>query len=294
MKRTIFVTSPFHLCLKRGQMVFRGAADGSDAGSVPVEDVGMVVVENPEVLVSVPLLSALAERNAAVVFCDSRRLPSSMLVSLDANSKQGEMRIAQRGAKVTLKKSLWRQVVEAKIRNQAALLDKLGLDGSVLKPYWSRVRSGDSGNMEGVAAKVYWGVLFGDGFSRSREGVVPNHFLNYGYTVLRSAMARALLGSGLSLDDGLFHRSCYNAMPLVDDMVEPFRPYVDEVVYSLYASGSKDLGPDEKRRLVAVGGAKVSFGDRSCSLTDGLSVASASLGRVFLGGGDVLRFPRLE
>ena len=294
MKRTIIVSNPFHLSLKRGQMVFRGAADGSDAGSVPVEDVGMVIVENPEVLVTMPLLSALAERNAAVVFCDSRRLPSSLLVSLDANAKQGGTRIAQRAAKVTLKKGLWKQVVVAKIRNQAGLLDRLGFDGSVLKPYWSNVRSGDAGNMEAVAAKVYWGVLFGDGFSRSREGVVPNHFLNYGYTVLRSAMARALLGSGLSLDDGLFHRNCYNAMPLVDDMVEPFRPYVDGVVYEMYRSGCRELGADEKRRLVAVGNEKVEFADRSCSLTDALSVASASLARVYLGAGDALGFPRIE
>jgi CRISPR-associated protein Cas1 len=292
MKRTIFVSNPYRLSLKRGQMVFTGA-DGSDAGSVPVEDIGMVIVEDPGVLVTMPLLAALAGRNVAVVFCDSRRLPSSLLVSLDANSKQGEMRIAQRSAKVPVKKRLWKQVVEAKIRNQAALLDKLGLDGSVLKPYWSGVRSGDECNMEGVAARVYWRVLFGEGFSRVREGVVPNHFLNYGYTVLRAAMARALLGSGLSLDDGLFHRNCYDAMPLVDDMMEPFRPYVDEIVYDLYGSGSRELGPVEKQRLVAVGGVRVSFGDRSCSLTDGLSVASASLGSVFLGFGKDLRFPRL-
>lgn len=294
MKRTLFITHAFHLSLKRGQMVFRAVETGEDCGSVPVEDIGIVVVENPEVLMTMPLLSALTEQNACVVFCDSKRLPSSMLCSLDANSKQGEMRIAQRKAGVSLKKGLWKQVVEAKIRNQAALLDKLGLDGSVLKSYLDNVKSGDSGNMEGVAAKVYWDRLFGGGFSRSREGMVPNHFLNYGYTVVRAAMARALLGSGLSLDDGLFHRNVYNAMPLVDDLMEPFRPFVDEVVYSFHQEGRKELGSEEKQKLIGMLAERVSFKERHCSFFDGLSVASASLGSVFLGYGKVLKFPYLE
>lgn len=294
MKRNLIITNPFHLSLKRGQMVFQSIGDGSDCGSVPIEDIGVVVIENPEVMMTMPLLSALAGSNVCAVFCDSKRLPSSMLVSLDANSKQGEMRIAQRRAGAALKKNLWKQVVESKIRNQAALLDKLGLDGSVLKPYYSNVRSGDAGNMEGIAAKVYWGALFGDEFSRSREGDVPNHFLNYGYTVLRAAMARALLGSGLSPDDGLFHRNVYNAMPLVDDMMEPFRPYVDEMVYSLHKAGRKELCAGEKQELVGVIAKKVSFDDRKYTLTDGLSITSASLGSVFLGYGKVLKFPYLE
>ena len=161
--------------------------------SVPIEDIGFVILEHQQTNITLPLLNALSDNNVAVVFCGDNFMPNAMLMNLDSNKTQGESYRAQIEASEPLKKGLWKQIVEAKIRNQAALLNKLGKNGEVLKPYYTNVKSGDSDNREGVAAKIYWDELFGEDFIRSREGVEPNNMLNYGYTLLRAAVARRLM-----------------------------------------------------------------------------------------------------
>lgn len=196
LKRTLFFATPFCLSLRDNQLVIATKEAPDLRKSIPIEDIGVVVLEHQQTTVTLPLLNALSDRNVAVVFCGGNRMPNAMLMNLDSNRTQGESYRAQVEASEPLKKNLWKQIVEAKIRNQAALLGKLGKDGDKLKPYYRNVKSGDSDNREGAAARIYWSELFGREFVRIREGAEPNNLLNYGYTILRAAVARLADGLG--------------------------------------------------------------------------------------------------
>lgn len=291
IKRTLIFTSPCRVSYKNGQLVVENHETGEQK-KAPVEDLGVVLIENQQVSITVPALNALSANNCAVVFCDSKHMPSSMLMPLDSNSVQGERYRDQVEASLPLKKSLWKQIVQMKIRNQSSLLTKVGRDGGKLKPFYTNVKSGDSDNREGIAAKIYWDELFGDEFVRSRTGPDPNSLLNYGYSILRAAMARAIVGSGLSPSFGLFHKNRYNAFPLADDLMEPYRPYVDAVVYQLLLDEKTELGPEVKQRLLRVLFADTVFEDCTRPLEIGLSMTTASLARCFSGEGKELSLPR--
>lgn len=284
LKRTLFFSTPYHLSLKNSQMLIRAKEEQEEnLQSVPVEDIGCIVLEDPQISITLPLLNSLSENNAAVIFCGTNRMPQAMLMNLDANSTQGEIYRDQINASLPLKKNLWKQIVETKIRNQAVLLDKLGKDGSRLKPYYNNVKSGDSDNREGVSAKLYWKELFGNDFVRHRDGDAPNNMLNYGYILLRAAVARALMGSGLFPAFGIFHRNRYNAFPLADDIMEPFRPYVDEKVFELWMQGKRDLSKDAKAYLLQVLFTDTLFDDLMRPLEVGISMTTASLAKCFSG-----------
>lgn len=262
--------------------------------SIPIEDIGFVVLEHQQIDITLPLLNALSDNNVAVILCGRDFMPNAMLLNLDSNKTQGESYRAQIEAGEPLKKGLWRQIVEAKIRNQAALLNKLGKDGDKLKPYYSNVKSGDTDNREGIAAKIYWSELFGGGFVRAREGGGPNNLLNYGYTLLRAAVARSLMGSGLFPAFGIFHRNRYNAFPLADDIMEPYRPYVDEIVFGLYATGERELTKEVKAKLLGVLFVDTVFGKVARPLDIGLTMTTASLARCFAGTQKKMVYPSLE
>lgn len=259
--------------------------------TAPIEDIGAVIVENQMVSITVPALNALAENNCAVVFCNARHMPSTMLMNLDSNSVQAETCRLQVDTSVPLKKMLWKQVIEMKIRNQANLLKELGKDGDALKPYYSNVKSGDSDNREGIAARLYWDLLYEGGFRRSRDGSWPNAMLNYGYSILRAGMTRAILGSGLFPMLGLFHKNRYNAFPLADDLMEPYRPYVDQIVYSLLQDGERELTPQVKQSLLRVLFVDTSFKDITRPLEIALSMTTASLVKCLRKEQKVLSFP---
>ncbi len=294
LKRALFFATPCSLKLRDGQLVFHTKEAPDIERLVPVEDIGVVVLEHPQTNVTLPLLNALSDNNVAVVFCGDDRMPNAMLLNLDSNRTQGEKYRSQIEASKPLKKNLWRQIVEAKIRNQAALLRKLGKDGDLLTPDYMNVRSGDADNREGIAAKVYWSELFGRTFVRAREGDVPNNLLNYGYTILRAAVARALMGSGLFPAFGLFHRNRYNAFPLADDLMEPYRPYVDEAVYRLYAEGRTELTREVKGELLHLLFVDTRFGDLQRPLDVGLTFTAASLAKCLAGMQKKIACPALE
>lgn len=294
LKRTLAFTNPYHLSLKNRQMIIRDKGDSGTCASVPVEDIGYVILENQEISITMPLLNALADNNAAVIVCSDRFMPNAMLMNLDANSTQGESFRAQLSAKEPLKKNIWKQIVEAKIRNQAALLHKLGKDGDVLKPYYKNVKSGDSDNREGVAAKLYWDELFDGQFMRFRTGPSPNEMLNYGYTVLRAAVARSLTGSGLLPAIGIFHRNRYNAFPLADDVMEPYRPFVDEIVFHLYANGEDSLNKYSKSEILKLLYKDTFFENTTRPLDIGLSMTTASLVRCYNGLQKKILYPLLK
>lgn len=294
LKRTLFFSTPFCLRLRDNQMIIHTREAPDLQKSVPVEDIGFVVLEHPQTTVSLPLLNALSDNNAAVILCGENRLPNAMLMNLDSNRTQAETYRAQAQASEPLKKSLWKQIVEAKIRNQAALLRKLGKEADKLKPYYCNVRSGDTDNREGAAARIYWSELFGRDFIRDREGAEPNNLLNYGYTILRAAVARSLMGSGLFPAFGIFHRNRYNAFPLADDVMEPYRPYVDATVYRLYAEGASQLSKEVKGELLRILFADTRFDKVLRPLDVGLTFTSASLAKCFAGTQKRIAYPLLE
>lgn len=293
IKQTLMFTSPVYLSLKDQQMVIT-FKDNNDTVSRPIEDIGFVVIENPQVSISVPLLNELADNNVSVVFCDKKQMPKTMLMTLEGNTTQQESYKFQIDASAPIKKNVWKQLVESKIRNQSLLLNKIGKNGDVLKQYYMNVKSGDTDNREGAAAREYWRHIFDDDFKRERDGLPPNNLLNYGYTILRAAVARALIGSGLYPAFGVFHRNRYNAFPLADDVMEPYRPFVDEIVYHLYYDGAvSELDNQSKGKLLRVLFSDVRMGKVTRPLENALSLTTASLLKMFKGETDKLSLPMI-
>lgn len=294
LKRALFFSTPYCLSLRDNQMIVHTQEAPDMKRSIPIEDIGYVILEHQQTHITLPLLNALSDNNVAVILCGENRLPNAMLLNLDANTTQSENFRAQIDAGEPLKKNLWKQVVEAKIRNQAALLTKLGKDGEKLKPYYMNVKSGDTDNREGIAAKIYWNELFGEEFCRNREGTPPNNLLNYGYTLLRAAVARALMGSGLFPQFGIFHRNRYNAFPLADDVMEGYRPYVDELVHGLYLRGCRQLTKEVKGELIRILYTDTRFAKVQRPLEVALTITSASLAKCFMGVEKKISYPKLE
>jgi len=293
IKQSLMITSPVYLSLKNHQLVIT-FKDNDDSVTRPIEDIGFVVIENPQVSVSVPVLNELADNNVSVIFCDNKKMPRTMLMTLEGNTTQQESYKYQIDASAPTKKNIWKQLVESKIRNQSLLLNKEGKNGDVLKQFYMNVKSGDSDNREGAAAREYWGQLFESGFKRDHNGLPPNNLLNYGYTILRAAVARALIGSGLYPAFGIFHRNRYNAFPLADDVMEPYRPFVDEIVYHLYYDGAaSELDNQSKGKLLRVLFSDVRMGKVTRPLENALSLTTASLLKVYKGETDKLSLPMI-
>ena len=221
-------------------------------------------------------------------------MPLSMNLPLECNTIQNQLFTAQIEASLPTKKNCWKQVIEQKIYNQALVLEKYGHNSRYLEKISKEVKSDDSTNREGVAAKIYWNELFGNDFVRSREGIEPNNLLNYGYTLLRAAVARALMGSGLLPAFGIFHRNRYNAFPLADDIMEPYRPYVDEIVYHMYINGIKNLDKEAKSRLLNLLFADTVFSKVTRPLEVGLTTTTASLAKCYMGTIKNISYPLLE
>lgn len=205
----------------------------------PIEDIGVVVLDNRRITITQGLLEALLENNCAVITCDSHSLPVGLMLPLYGNSTQNERFRYQLEASLPLRKQLWQQTIKAKIENQAAVLSACsGTPVKNMKRLADDVRSGDPDNVEGHAAAYYWRNFFStitglETFTRSREGMAPNNILNYGYAILRAVVARALVTSGMLPTLGIHHHNRYNAYCLADDIMEPYRPYVDELVFAI-------------------------------------------------------------
>ena len=267
LKRSLVFSSPANLSLKDRQIVISLKESPEDKITVPIEDIGVVIIDNPAVSITIPLLNYLVDNNVIVVICNSKGVPSSTLLSFGTNHYQGEILQSQIDITEPLKKGLWKQIVESKIKNQAALLNKLGKNGDKLKSYYCNVKSGDADNREGK------------GFVRERTQEGINALLNYGYTILRAATARAVVGSGLFQGIGLHHHNRSNSFPLVDDLIEPYRPFVDETVYQLLLNNCLELSKNVKAKLISVLYADVFFKRTSRPLELGLTFTTSSLTR---------------
>ena len=236
-----------HLSKSRGFMVVSG--DGVEDGRVPLDDIGVLLCSARGLTYSNSLMTELAKRGVGVVLCGPNYLPVAWLWPLEGNHVQTLRMRCQLEASKPLNKRLWQAIIRAKIIQQHNTLEILGIPNSNLKSLVRRVRSGDTGNMESQAARRYWPMLFGSDFRRERFGDMPNPLLNYGYTVLRSAVARAVVSAGLHPSLGIHHHNRNNPMCLVDDLMEPFRPVVDYTVLNLVGSGCEEVDTEAKRAL---------------------------------------------
>ncbi|MXZ19069.1 MAG: type II CRISPR-associated endonuclease Cas1 [Caldilineaceae bacterium SB0665_bin_25] len=239
-----------HLARERGAMtVFH---EDVEEGRVPLDDIGVLLCNAHDLTYSNDLMIELARRGAAVVLCGENYLPVAWIWPLEGNHIQALRMRRQLNASLPLCKRLWQSLVKAKITQQENTLELLGVSSESLGELVKRVRSGDPDNVEAQAARRYWPLLFGDSFRRERFGPMPNPLLNYGYTVLRAATARAVVSAGLHPSLGIHHRNRTNSMCLVDDLVEPFRPLVDYTVAGLVAAGRQDMSREVRRDLAAV------------------------------------------
>lgn len=236
-----------HLSADRGFMVV--SEEGKEVGRVALDDIAAVIANAHGISYSNNLLAALAERNALLVIVAANHSPVAFLWSLEGNYQQAGRMDAQLDASKPLNKKLWADIVKAKLTQQASVLEALGLSPIPVKALISDVRSGDPQNIEAQAARRYWPLVFGNDFRRDRDADGANAQLNYGYTVLRAATARAILAAGLHPSLGLHHSNQQNAMRLADDLMEPFRPLVDLRVHQLQKSGITTVVPDSKRQL---------------------------------------------
>lgn len=237
IKRTLYFGNPAYLKLENLQLVVEQPEGEKKPVTLPVEDIGVVVLDSPQITITHPLLNALLSNNAAVITCNDRHMPSGLLYPLESNILQSERFRDQLNASLPLKKQLWQQTVEAKIANQLWLLQARGVDVEPMRYFARSVRSGDPDNYEGRAAAFYWKNIFegitAEGFNRGRFENEPNNLLNYGYAVLRAIVARSLVGSGLLPTLGIHHHNRYNAFCLADDIMEPYRPFVDRLVLEI-------------------------------------------------------------
>ncbi len=308
IKRTLCFNNPAYLSLKNAQLVIKlpevEKADVSDSfkreatTTIPIEDIGVVVLDNKQITVTQGVLEALLENNCAVITCDSSHLPVGLMLPLCGNTTQNERFRCQLDASLPLKKQLWQQTVQYKIRNQAAVLQ--ATHGSVARNMlaWAAdVKSGDSDNLEARAAVFYWRNLFADipNFTREREGVAPNNLLNYGYAILRAVVARGLVASGLLPTLGIHHHNRYNAYCLADDIMEPYRPYVDALVVKLRQRGAArdELSIELKRELLQIPTLDVTIGGKRSPLMVAVGQTTASLYRCFNGEQRKIAYPEM-
>ena len=308
IKRTLCFTNPAYLSLKNEQLVIKMPQDSEQQSAIsrhcsekvttiPIEDIGVVVIDNRQITITSGVMDALLANNCALITCDGKSLPVGLMLPLCGNTTQSERFRYQIEATLPLKKQLWQQTVQAKINNQAEVLSQCTDAETACMKVWSKeVKSGDGDNLEGRAAAYYWKKLFGhiDDFNRDREGVPPNNLLNYGYAILRAVVARALVSSGMLPTLGIHHHNRYNAYCLADDIMEPYRPYVDELVFNLVKERGlpeDGLTREWKAELLKIPVLDVVISEKRSPLMIAVSQTTASLYRCFCGESRKIVYP---
>ena len=304
IKHTLYFGNPAYLSMRNAQLVIhlpdaKGMDDRTGNNTIPIEDIGIVVLDHKQITVTHGLLEALLTNNTAVITCDSSRMPIGLLLPLSGNTIQSERFQAQIGASSPLKKQLWQQTIQAKIENQAFVLNNTR--NAVVKnmlAWVNIVKSGDSNNLEARAAAYYWANLFPQipEFRRGREGIPPNNLLNYGYAILRAIVARALVASGLLPTLGIHHHNRYNAYCLADDIMEPYRPFVDKLVVEIVDSDENitELTKDIKAKLLSIPVLDVLINNQRSPLMIAVGITTASLAKCYLGELRKISYPNFE
>jgi CRISPR-associated protein Cas1 len=303
IKRTLFIENEVYCYLRDAQFVLEyptrtGIAIEERSMHIPIEDIGMVLFDHPQISFSMSLITSLFEANVALVFCDRKHMPVGLAQAFSGNHLHQAVAEAQLNASEPLRKQLWQQTVISKIQNQAHfILRYTDRDPAALIRLAKTVTSGDITNTEGRAAKIYWRLLFDASFNfiRDADGLPPNNALNYGYAVLRSITARALVGSGLLPVVGLFHRNQYNPYCLADDVMEPYRVFVDGMVRNMVHEGFdlSELSKEAKIRLVQLSTCDVQIEGKQRPLMIAMQQTTASLAKCFMGKARKMVYPEL-
>lgn len=309
IKKTLYFGNPAYLSLRNAQLVIKiPEVESNDdlpqdfkaqsERTVPIEDIGVVVLDNKRITMTTGAMEALLENNAALISCDSRSMPVGLMLPLVGNTLQNERFRDQIDASLPLQKQLWQQTVKQKILNQAFVLDKYsGQESACMKRWALDVKSGDSENVEAKAAAYYWKNVFTGitDFVRGRDEAPPNNLLNYGYAILRAVIARSLVGSGLLPTMGIHHHNRYNAYCLADDIMEPYRPYVDEVVLQIVQDGEDftELTKSIKARLLQIPVLDVVVNGKRSPLMIAAGITTASLYKCFKGESRQVLYPTM-
>lgn len=287
IKRTLFFGNPVYLSTKHEQLVVNFPEEDKKEVTIPIEDLGYVVLEDPQITITNGLMMKLVQNKTAVITCDKQHLPCGFLQPLVGHSEQTERMRFQLNASVPLKKQLWQQTITTKVDNQANHLLQQGKRALKLKRWAKEVKSGDLGNVEAIAAAYYFQSLFDEveGFSRNQKGVPPNNLLNYGYAILRAVAARSLVSSGLLPSVGIFHSNKYNAFCLADDVMEPYRPFVDAIVFDIVGTGCnfEELTRSLKAELLCIPAMDVVIDGKQSPLMVAMSRTTNSLFECFAG-----------
>ncbi|HNS13018.1 MAG TPA: type II CRISPR-associated endonuclease Cas1 [Bacteroidia bacterium] len=309
IKRTLYFGNPSYLSLNNSQMVLRlPEVEKSDTlvsefkkkalKTFPIEDIGVVILDHQQITLTQALMIALLENNVALISCDGTHHPSGIFLPLVGNTLQTERFREQVEASLPLKKNLWQQTVQAKIRNQASALRISGVSTDNMLYWAGAVRSGDPDNYEARAAAYYWKNIFPEelNFTRDRDGLPPNNLLNYGYAVLRAIVARGLTGSGLLPTLGIHHRNKYNAFCLADDIMEPYRPLVDRLIREMLLEVGEitELTPELKKRLLGIPVMDVWIEGERSPLMVSMQRTTASLVRCFSGESRKILYPEFR
>ncbi len=296
IKRTLYFSNPAYLKTRNEQLVIELQETG-EIKTAPIEDIGLLILDHQQITVTQSVVAKLLANNTALITCDNTHHPTGLMLNLDGNSLQSMKFQAQLEASEPLKKQLWQQTVIAKIRNQAILLGLQRVENKVLLNHAKEVKSGDSENHEAKAAAYYWKHLFPDflEFRRERYGPPPNNLLNYGYAILRAAVARSLVASGLLPTLGIHHRNQYNAYCLADDIMEPYRPYVDRVVCNIIRMNGQflEMGPLMKKELLSIPALDTVIDGQKSPLMNAITRTTASLAKCFEGKSRKILYPEL-
>ena len=281
-----------HLFVNRGFMVVRDTeGERKELGQIPLDDIAAVIANAHGISYTNNLLVALAERGTPFVLCAANHNAVGMLLTLDGHHVQAKRIEAQIAASLPTHKRLWAAIVKSKLEQQAAALEAAGAPTAPLTALIRKVKSGDPQNIEGQGARRYWSLLFGNDFRRDQEGGGINALLNYGYTILRSATARAVVAAGLHPSIGLHHSNDGNAMRLVDDLMEPFRPIIDLKVWQLQRAGESHITPDTKRALVRTLYDDMQSSSGATPVMVCMQKLAVSLAQVYLGEREKLELP---
>lgn len=296
IKRTLYFGNPAYLKTVNEQLVIE-MHDSGKTKTAPIEDIGILILDHQQITITQALIAKLLANNTAVITCDHTHHPTGLLLNLDGNSLQSMKFQAQLEASVPLKKQLWQQTVSVKIQNQAALLSIHREENKYLLNLATTVKSGDTDNNEAKAAAYYWKHIIPDflEFRRERYGPPPNNLLNYGYAILRAVVARSLVISGLLPTFGIHHRNQYNAYCLADDIMEPYRPYVDQVVRQIIRGNGRflEMTPNMKKALLEVPAMDVVIDGQKSPLMNAVQRTTASLAKCYEGKSRKILYPEL-
>lgn len=308
IKKTLYFGNPVYLSLRNVQLIIKlpdvektialpEVLKKQAEVTKPIEDIGIIVLDNKQITITSGVLEALLENNCAIITCDSKSMPIGLMLPLYGNTTQNERFRQQLDASLPLMKQLWQQTIKAKIENQAVVLKEYSdVETKCMNVWAADVKSGDSNNLEARAAAYYWKNLFQiEGFTRDRDGIPPNNLLNYGYAILRAVVARGLVVSGLLPTLGIHHHNRYNAYCLADDVMEPYRPYVDRLVCGMIKQGVDytELTKELKGQLLTIPVLETHIAGKRSPLMVAVGQTTASLYKCFSGELRKISYPEM-